>query len=40
MVGMLELLRRAFQRWRARCPFMRRIEEWRMKRKARKFRLE
>ncbi|WP_277346788.1 hypothetical protein [Thermococcus sp. 21S9] len=40
MVEMCGFLRRAFQRWRARCPFVRRLEEWRMKRKAREFRLE
>ncbi|MDI3476168.1 MAG: hypothetical protein PWQ95_1896 [Thermococcaceae archaeon] len=26
--------------WRSRCPFVRKFEEWRMKRKAREFRLK
>ncbi len=38
---MLEPLRKAYLKWRSRCPpFVRRIEEWRMRRKAREFRVE
>ncbi|WP_277346772.1 hypothetical protein [Thermococcus sp. 21S7] len=37
---MLESLRKAYRKWRSRCPFVRRVEEWRMKKKARKFRVE
>jgi len=33
------VIKRAFQRWRSRCPFVRKLEEWRMKRKAREFKL-
>ncbi|WP_255453630.1 hypothetical protein [Thermococcus sp. JdF3] len=37
---MLDGLKRAYWRWRSRCPFVRKIEEWRMKRKAREFKVE
>ena len=30
----------AYLRWRSRCPFVRRFEEWRMKRKVKEFKLE
>jgi len=33
-------LRNAYMRWRSRCPFVRRFEEWRMKKKAREFKVE
>ncbi|WP_255452957.1 hypothetical protein [Thermococcus sp. M36] len=37
---MFEGLKRAYRLWRSRCPFVRRLEEWRMRRKAREFRVE
>ncbi len=37
---MCGFLKMAYLRWRSRCPFVRKIEEWRMKRKVREFRLE
>ncbi|WP_255496504.1 hypothetical protein [Thermococcus sp. MAR1] len=37
---MPERLRRVYLKWRSRCPFVRKIEEWRMKRKAREFRVK
>ncbi|WP_255373842.1 hypothetical protein [Thermococcus sp. 5-4] len=37
---MLESLRKAYLKWRSRCPFVRRFEEWRMKKKAREFKVE
>lgn len=33
-------LQKVFQRWRSKCPFVRRFEEWRMRRKAREFRVK
>ncbi len=32
--------RSAYLRWRVRCPFIRRLEAWRMKRKAKEFKVE
>ncbi|WP_267887088.1 hypothetical protein [Thermococcus thioreducens] len=40
MPEMFESLKRAYWKWRSRCPFVRKIEEWRMRRKAREFRVE
>ena len=37
---MFESLRKVYLRWRSRCPFVRRVEAWRMKRKANQFRVE
>ncbi|WP_256366092.1 hypothetical protein [Thermococcus sp. MV11] len=37
---MLERLKKAYLHWRSRCPFVRRLEAWRMKRKAKEFRVE
>jgi len=36
----MRILSRAYLKWRSKCPFVRKIEEWRMKRKAREFRVE
>ncbi|WP_257789478.1 hypothetical protein [Thermococcus siculi] len=37
---MFDFLRNAYLKWRSKCPFVRRFEAWRMKRKAREFRVE
>ena len=37
---MFESLRNAYLRWRSRCPFVRKFEEWRMRRKVREFKVE
>jgi len=37
---MLKGLKKAYLHWRSRCPFVRKFEEWRMKRKAREFKVE
>ncbi|WP_274378405.1 hypothetical protein [Thermococcus onnurineus] len=34
---MFESLKKIYWKWRSRCPFVRKLEEWRMKRKANKF---
>ncbi len=36
----MKVLRDAYLKWRSKCPFVRRIEAWRMRRKAKKFKLE
>jgi len=40
MVNNVIPVKRAYLKWHSRCPFVRRIEAWRMKRKAREFRVE
>ncbi len=36
----MRAIKNAYMRWRSRCPFVRRFEEWRMKRKAKEFKPE
>ena len=36
----MKVLRDAYLKWRSKCPFVRRIEAWRMRRKAKEFKLE
>ena len=36
----MKKLKNAYLRWRSKCPFVRRIEAWRMKRKANQFRVD
>ncbi|WP_256359058.1 hypothetical protein [Thermococcus sp. AM4] len=38
-MSLIERLKEIYRLWRSRCPFVRRLEEWRMRRKAREFRI-
>ena len=37
---MFSSIRKAYMKWRSRCPFVRRFEAWRMKRKAGEFKVK
>ncbi|WP_297068005.1 hypothetical protein [Thermococcus sp.] len=39
-MNMFKSLRKAYLLWRSRCPFVRRFEAWRMRRKATEFRVK
>ncbi|WCN29489.1 MULTISPECIES: hypothetical protein [Thermococcus] len=40
MVGMKSRLKVLYLKWRSRCPFVRKLEAWRMKRRAKEFKVK
>ncbi|MBP1911844.1 hypothetical protein [Thermococcus stetteri] len=40
MRGVAGVLKELYRRWRSKCPFVRKLEKWRMKQKAREFKVK